>query len=290
MSISGFGSFVDKNAGTGKLVNVTGLNVTGADAGNYAWNTNTTAIANIAKALLSVSAVGNNKTYDGTNAAGVSFGDNRIGSDQLVIGASSSVFADKNAALGKSISINGITVSGADASNYAWNASTTAIADIAKASLVVKAQNGAKVEGAQDGQLNWNLQGGNLFAGDSILGALSRDAGESVGQYVINQGDLNAGSNYNLSVVPGNFSITAANKPTLPPVVIEPSKPPVNDQLEQTKDIISTISVAAKVTNTTAQPVAVTQAETGGMLGDYRLINLGMKMPTDDLSSEGTAN
>ena len=293
LSIGGLGAFVDKNAASGKLINVTGINVTGTDVGNYTWNTNTTAIANVAKALLSVSAVGTNKTYDGTTAAGVSFTDDRIGSDALVIGAGNTAFSDKNAGFGKSITVNGITVSGADANNYSWNASTTALADIAKASLVVKAQNGSKVEGAQDGELKWNLQGGSLFGSDTILGSLGRDAGENAGLYAIRQGDLSAGSNYNLSVVPGSLSITAAEKPPVvppvtPPVVIEPQKPPVNDRLEQAKDIISTISVATKMTSIAAKPAALAQAETGGMLSDYRLLNLGMKLPDDTSSSDGS--
>ena len=42
----------------------------------------------------------------------------------------------------------------------------------------------------------------------SFTGALARDAGENVGAYAINQGDLSAGTNYSITFVPANFNIT----------------------------------------------------------------------------------
>ena len=36
---TGTGSFTDRNVGTGKLVTITGLSITGTDAGNYTFNT-----------------------------------------------------------------------------------------------------------------------------------------------------------------------------------------------------------------------------------------------------------
>jgi hypothetical protein len=63
-----FGStaFVDKNAGTGKTVNVTGITVTGPDSGNYTFNANATATADITPAILTVLAVSDSKVL-GTN-------------------------------------------------------------------------------------------------------------------------------------------------------------------------------------------------------------------------------
>ena len=43
----------------------------------------------------------------------------------------------------------------------------------------------------------------------SFTGALDRVAGENVGIYAINIGDLSAGSNYDITFVPANFTITA---------------------------------------------------------------------------------
>ena len=47
-----------------------------------------------------------------------------------------------------------------------------------------------------------------LVSGDSFLGALTRAAGENVGTYAIGIGSLTAGSNYDLSYVGDDFSIT----------------------------------------------------------------------------------
>lgn len=320
LTLSGSGSFSDKNAGAGKVVTVNGITVSGADSQNYVWNSVTTATATISKALLNIFADAKDKSYDGSSAAQVTLGDDRIGGDDLVANFGTSTFSDKNAGTGKIVTVGGITLNGADADNYTFNTVATSQADIAKANLVIKAEDASKVEGSADGHLGWNVQSGNLFGSDSINGALARDSGEDVGHYAIKQGDLTAGSNYELSVVPGKFEITQKAKPPVivdpieppvvvdpieppvtvdpiePPVVVEPPKPPVvvppkppvNVELEQTKEVVSTISVAAKVTNSTSPIEAVPKEDVGGVKGDYRLLNLGMKMP-DDLTSENGA-
>ena len=68
---SASGSFADKNAGTGKTVNVTDITLGGADVANYSLASPTAAItANISKALLSVIANDASKTYDGQAYSG----------------------------------------------------------------------------------------------------------------------------------------------------------------------------------------------------------------------------
>lgn len=299
LTISGSGSFADKNAGSGKVITVGGITVSGDDAQNYTWNGLATTTATITKALLNIFANAQDKGYDGTNNAQVTLGDDRVAGDVLQTNYGSSTFSDKNAGTGKTVTVGGITLSGADADNYTVSTTATAQADIAKANLVIKADNASKVEGSADGNLGWNIQSGNLFGDDSIDGALARDSGEAAGLYGINQGDLTAGANYVLSVVPGIFEITEKVKPPVvvdpiePPVidpptppVVEPPKPPVNVVLEHAKDVVSTISVAAKTTTAAAEPMV--NAETGTVGNGYRLLNLGMKLP-DDLTSEDGA-
>jgi filamentous hemagglutinin family protein len=292
-------AFANKNAGVGKTLTVSGIAVTGADAGNYTWNTSATTTANIAKAALNVTATGVNRTYDGSTFALANLNDDRIGSDNLALSMSGANFADKNAGLVKVLTVSGINVTGADAGNYTWNSTALATADIAKASLVVKAQNANKVEGDVDGPLNWSIQSGSLFGVDAINGVLSRAAGESVGQYAINKGSLDAGVNYDLAFVAGTYEINAASIPPVtppvvtppvvtppvvtpkPPVVTEPTRPVVNDELEQTKSIIANVSVAAKGTGSNAPSVAMDASSLNNPLGDYRMVNLGMKLPEE---------
>ncbi|WP_070303564.1 S-layer family protein, partial [Janthinobacterium sp. HH104] len=82
------GSFRDKNAGTGKVVDyqVATGHLTGADAGNYVLNGNAgSTTADITARTLNVSFNGVNKTYDGTTGAQVNFGDDRVQGDVLTL-------------------------------------------------------------------------------------------------------------------------------------------------------------------------------------------------------------
>jgi len=137
------GSFSDKNAGVGKTVDITGITLVGADAGNYTLaSTSATTTANIAKA--SIESVGgitaDNKTYDGTRSAtldpsGATF-QGRIGDDVLSVAGAAGRFSDKNAGDGKRVDITGIALAGADAGNYTLvKATAQTRANIAKADL-----------------------------------------------------------------------------------------------------------------------------------------------------------
>src|SRR5439155_5073595 len=60
--------FADKNVGSGKTVSVTGISVSGTDAGNYTVNTTASTTADITAATLTGSITANNKIYDRTTA------------------------------------------------------------------------------------------------------------------------------------------------------------------------------------------------------------------------------
>ena len=74
--------------------------------------------------------------------------------------------------------------------------------------ITVTADPQSKVYGDTDPILTYKLTAGGLAQGDTFTGALSRTVGESVGTYAINQGTLALGSNYNLSFVAANLTIT----------------------------------------------------------------------------------
>jgi hypothetical protein len=98
---------------------VTGISLSGADALNYTLASNSaTSSADITSRTLNVSATGSNKVYDGGVVAGVILSDNRVSGDTLTLSNSTASFGDKNVGTGKSISVAGISVSGADALNY----------------------------------------------------------------------------------------------------------------------------------------------------------------------------
>ncbi len=66
----GVASFLDKNAAIGKIVNVSGITLTGVDAGNYTFNSTAATTANITPATLIIAANAAAKVFDGIAYAG----------------------------------------------------------------------------------------------------------------------------------------------------------------------------------------------------------------------------
>ena len=87
--------------------------------------------------------------------------------------------------------------------------------DITQRPITITADAGqSKVFGAVDPALTSMLTSGSLAFSDSVSGALTRDAGEDVGMYTINQGTLtiadgNSGNNYAITYVSDDFTIAA---------------------------------------------------------------------------------
>ncbi|MCL2072908.1 MAG: putative Ig domain-containing protein [Marinilabiliaceae bacterium] len=67
-----------------------------------------------------------------------------------------------------------------------------------------------KVYGENDPIFQYTFEP-DLIGTDDFSGALSREAGEDVAIYAINQGTLTAGNNYNITFVPANFEIVPLN-------------------------------------------------------------------------------
>ncbi|OEZ49464.1 hypothetical protein JAB1_21250 [Janthinobacterium sp. MP5059B] len=132
--------FADKNAGTGKTVTVDGFVLQGADASNYVLVQPSNVTADIGKASVTVAGVGAaNKVYDATTAATLT-GTAKVtalGDDQLGVTGGNARFADKNAGTGKTVTVDGFVLQGADAANYELVQPGKVTADIGKASVVI---------------------------------------------------------------------------------------------------------------------------------------------------------
>jgi hypothetical protein len=129
------GTFANKNAGTGKVVSITGITLGGEDAENYILTTTTAAdTADIsAKEITAVTGItANDKTYDGTTTAGLVTTGAGIGftgmitDDDLSVKTATGTFANKNVGIDKAVSITGITLGGNDAGNYILTTTTAA--------------------------------------------------------------------------------------------------------------------------------------------------------------------
>src|SRR5213076_247589 len=125
--------------GTAKPVSVTGISISGPDAGNYTFNTTATTTADITARALTVSAAGVNKVYDGTTVASATLSDNRVAGDLLIDTYVAASFANKNVGTAKTVSVTGISISGADAANYTANTTASTTADITPKALTVSA-------------------------------------------------------------------------------------------------------------------------------------------------------
>ncbi len=162
----GSASFPDKNVGTGRTVNVSGITVTGTDSGNYTFNTTASTTANVTAKVLTVSASGISKMYDGLATATVTLGDNRVAGDVLTLGYGAASFPDKNAGMGRAVSVSGITVTGTDSGNYTFSTTASTTANITKAALTVTASGISKV---YDGLAAATVTlGDNRVAGDVL--------------------------------------------------------------------------------------------------------------------------
>ncbi|CAN5207911.1 hypothetical protein BH10PSE3_BH10PSE3_02020 [soil metagenome] len=171
-------TYADKNAGTGKTVTANGLTLGGDDAGNYVL-ASTAAFADIgqitAKTIIAGLGGTVTKTYDGTTTA--TLDDNLtlsglVSGDTVTVGGGGAVYADKNAGTGKTITVDGVTINGADAGNYVL-ASTTASAAIGQITAkTITAGLGGTVTKTYDGTttatLGDNLALSGLVSGDTV--------------------------------------------------------------------------------------------------------------------------
>ena len=110
----------------------------------------------------------------------------------------------------------GVGASFAGDSNYS-SSSDSASLTITPAPITVTAAAKSKVYGDADPALTYSITSGSLVGGDSFSGTLTRVSGEGVGTYAIQQGTLALSSNYDLTYVGANLTITPA------PVAIAPS-------------------------------------------------------------------
>lgn len=125
-------SFTDKNVGNTKTVNVSGISISGTDAGNYTVNTTASTTANITPLSITGSITASNKIYDGTTAATIA---NRtlsgvLGTDAVNYVGGTATFGDKNVGSGKTVTATGLSLSGTDANNYTVNTSASTTANI----------------------------------------------------------------------------------------------------------------------------------------------------------------
>ncbi|MEW7280956.1 MBG domain-containing protein [Aquimarina sp. 2201CG1-2-11] len=79
---------------------------------------------------------------------------------------------------------------------------------IGQRAITITADDQIKVIGSADPTFTHQVTSGALQFSDTVTGSLTRVAGETLGNYAINQGTLSVNSNYNLTFVAGTLNIT----------------------------------------------------------------------------------
>ena len=210
------GSMADKNAATNKPVLLSGLALTGVDAGNYIASTDALTVS-IAPRTLTVVANAVGKTYDGNTAAPSSLRDDRLAGDVFSVTSLSADFADPHAGIGKAVTLSGLSLSGSDATNYAL-ASTrlSGIGDIQPARLDVTGASLSKVYGNSLSIAGTEFLTLGLVAGETAgLASLTSDGSAvtaAARPYELKVSNLTGGSfdptNYDLRYNPGVLTVT----------------------------------------------------------------------------------
>ena len=220
------GSFADKNVGTAKPVTVSGLTLSGADAGNYVLLAPASLNADITPASLTVTGLtANNKVYDATTAATLS-GAATLGGvlagDVVGVSGGTGNFADKNVGTGKPVTVSGIALSGADAGNYVVAAPTGLTANITPASLTITALNQSKLEGTPFTFNGTEFSAAGLVGGEQVssvtLASTGAPSTATAGTYNINASSPVGvagflGSNYSIGFVTGSMLVSASPPP-----------------------------------------------------------------------------
>jgi hypothetical protein len=175
------GTYATQNVGTGILVTVNGLVLTGASAGNYTLGSGSAsaAIGIIDPKVLVATLIGSvEKTYDGTTSA-ILTGGNYLLSGVVagdIVGLNdpaNGTYATANAGNGILVTVNGLVLTGAGAGNYTLsNGSASAAIGIIDPKVLVATLIGS-VEKTYDGTTSATLSAGNyqltgVIAGDVV--------------------------------------------------------------------------------------------------------------------------
>ncbi|MES2059575.1 MAG: MBG domain-containing protein [Patescibacteria group bacterium] len=206
----GSAEFAGSNIGNGLAVTVSGITTSNT---NYTITQPVGLTANITPLAITVTAVSDTKTYDGTTIS--------LASPTVLPAIASGdfgffweIFSTKNVATGKTLTPHGLILDGNGGHNYTvtYVADTTGV--ITAKPITITADSGqGKIYGAANPTLTYHITNGHLVGFNTLSGSLGRAAGESVGAYAIDQGTLAAGTNYAITFVGSDFTITPADAP-----------------------------------------------------------------------------
>jgi filamentous hemagglutinin family protein len=164
---------------------------------------------------------------------------------------------------------------GADANKYVVSSvgRPTTIAQINARPLTITANSAEKELGSPDPVLTYSIGGMGLVGNDAVTGVLSRQPGETLGRYMINQGTLNANSNYSISFVGSELLISRRQE---------------GGSMTAVSGLTQSISLAlAATTSLTTRLVSISPSRTSSSVVSVNNLSAGSTTPTATVSSGG---
>ena len=218
--------FDTKDAGTGKTVTASGIELDqSSTAANYQLATTSltaTTTATINKRILTLSGTTiDNKVYDATTVATINgIGSlNEVVSGETVGATANASFENANAGVGKVVTLNNVSLTGADSVNYTLATPSTTTASITKAPLALTLTDKSTTYGTVI-PLSYSLTGfvngeTDASAGVSVVGLqttglTSASTTNNVGTYAINATGITAQNYAATSITPGALTINPA--------------------------------------------------------------------------------
>jgi len=196
--VLGTASFANKDTGTAKAVTVAGSTLSGTKAGNYNLTEVADLTANVRAKAITVTANAQTKVYGSSDPA-LNYGVSpSLYSGDAFTGMLSRASGDT---VGKYAIVQGTLSAG---TNYSLSILGDSLS-ITTYPITVTARDTSRSGGMTDPVLP--LSATPLLGSDTWSGALSRDAGESDGDYPIRLGTLSAGANYDVTFHGATFKI-----------------------------------------------------------------------------------
>ncbi|HXF85766.1 MAG TPA: YDG domain-containing protein [Anaerolineales bacterium] len=213
------GTFADKHVGNNKTVTISGLSLSGADAGNYTL-TQPTATADITPRPLTVTAVADSKTYDGTTASSAS----PTVTGSLASGDTatfSQTFDNKNVGTGKTLTPSASISDGNGGNNYNVTLVNNTNGTITPRPITVTAVTDTKFyDGTTSSSGIPIITSGSLASGDSATWSQAfLDPNPGTGKTLRPSGsvsDGNGGNNYVVTFVDDNTGVINPNFSDVP--------------------------------------------------------------------------
>jgi hypothetical protein len=274
----GSASFALPGVGNGKTVTASGLGLTGSAAGDYALTTSTaTTTANITVLTVTPVVTVNNKGYDGTNAAtilnrsitGAVSGD--LINLQLIGGTAT--FADALVANGKTVTVTGLSLTGAVSGNYQLSSSTaTTTANITLATVTPSITASNKV---YDGTTTATISGRSLTgvaAGDvgnvTLTGgtATFATAGVGNGKTVTATGLSLTGSAI------GNYQLSSSSATTTANITAAPATVALSNLTQSFDGSAKPVTVTTTPTGITTTVTYAGSATVPSAVGTYAVV------------------